>query len=146
VKLQVWDTAGQERFRAIQVAYYRGAHGVMVVYSVTDQRSYQNVQNWLRVIEQNANSNIARVLVGNKCDSLDRREVEKHVAAECANTMQIRFFETSAKSCIGVEDAFMQLAREGLKNLDQQLVESTVESVVTIAPVNDKNKKKKRGC
>ena len=68
VKLQVWDTAGQERFRTITTAYYPGAMGIMVVYDVIDEQSFQNIRNWIRNIEQHAAENVNKILVGNKCD------------------------------------------------------------------------------
>jgi Ras-related protein Rab-8A len=68
VKLQIWDTAGQERFRTITTAYYRGAMGILLVYDVADESSFNNVRNWMRQIDQNAAENVNRVLIGNKCD------------------------------------------------------------------------------
>ena len=64
VKLQIWDTAGQERFRNIVSSYYRGAHGIMMVYDITDQESFQNLNSWLIEIEKNASKNVYKILVG----------------------------------------------------------------------------------
>ena len=68
VKLQIWDTAGQERFRTITTAYYRGAMGILLIYDVSDEKSFVNVRNWMRQIDQNAAENVNRVLIGNKAD------------------------------------------------------------------------------
>ncbi|CAM0905613.1 unnamed protein product [Alopecurus aequalis] len=68
VKLQIWDTAGQERFRTITTAYYRGAMGILLVYDVTDESSFNNIRNWIRNIEQHASDNVNKILVGNKVD------------------------------------------------------------------------------
>lgn len=74
VKLQIWDTAGQERFKTITTAYYRGAMGIMLVYDVTEERSFNNIKNWIRNVEQYASSpNINKILIGNKCDMADKR-------------------------------------------------------------------------
>jgi Ras-related protein Rab-8A len=73
IKLQIWDTAGQERFRTITSAYYRGAMGIMVVYDVTDERSFNNVRNWIKNVEQNASEGVNLVIVGNKNDMVDKR-------------------------------------------------------------------------
>ncbi|KAF2582678.1 hypothetical protein F2Q68_00000803, partial [Brassica cretica] len=68
IKLQIWDTAGQERFRTITTAYYRGAMGILLVYDVTDESSFNNIRNWIRNIEQHASDNVNKILVGNKAD------------------------------------------------------------------------------
>ena len=68
VKLQIWDTAGQERFRTITTAYYRGAMGILLVYDVSEESSFNNVRNWMRQIDQNAAENVNRILIGNKSD------------------------------------------------------------------------------
>merc|ERR1712199_105500 len=68
MKLQIWDTAGQGRFRTITQAYYRGAMGILLVYDVTDDKSFGNIRTWMRNIDQHANEQVVKVLLGNKCD------------------------------------------------------------------------------
>ena len=66
IKLQIWDTAGQERFRTITTAYYRGAMGIMLVYDITNEKSFDNIKNWIRNIEEHASEGVEKLLVGNK--------------------------------------------------------------------------------
>jgi len=73
IKLQVWDTAGQERFRTITTAYYRGAMGILLVYDCTDEKSFGNINTWMRNIEQNASENVNKILLGNKCDLTEKK-------------------------------------------------------------------------
>lgn len=75
IKLQIWDTAGQERFRTITTAYYRGAMGIMLVYDITNEKSFDNIKNWIRNIEENASSDVEKMLLGNKCEINEKRQV-----------------------------------------------------------------------
>lgn len=77
IKLQIWDTAGQERFRTITTAYYRGAMGIMLVYDTTNEKSFENIKNWIRNIEEHASNDVEKMILGNKCDITDRRQVSK---------------------------------------------------------------------
>ncbi|MGH0142203.1 UNVERIFIED_CONTAM: hypothetical protein FKN15_077839 [Acipenser sinensis] len=101
IKLQIWDTAGQERFRTITSSYYRGAHGIIVVYDVTDQE-----------IDRYASENVNKLLVGNKCDLTTKKVVDYTTAKEFADSLAIPFLETSAKNATNVEQAFMTMAAE----------------------------------
>ena len=76
IKLQIWDTAGQERFRTITTAYYRGAMGIMLVYDITNEKSFENIKNWIRNIEEHASADVEKMILGNKCDMTDRRQVQ----------------------------------------------------------------------
>lgn len=87
IKLQIWDTAGQERFRTITSSYYRGAHGIIVVYDVTDLDSFNNVKQWLQEIDRYACDNVNKLLVGNKCDMSARKVVEYNTAKEFAEQL-----------------------------------------------------------
>lgn len=73
--LQNRDTAGQERFRTITTAYYRGAMGIMLVYDITDEKSFENIKNWIRNIEENASADVEKMLLGNKCELNEKRQV-----------------------------------------------------------------------
>jgi len=113
--VQIWDTAGQERFRTITSSYYRGAHGIIIVYDVTDQVSWFNVKQWLQEIARYACENVNRLLVGNKADLTAKRAVDYNTAKELADTLGIPFIETSAKNSANVDKAFITMASE-IKN------------------------------
>jgi len=112
IKLQIWDTAGQERFRTITSSYYRGAHGIIVVYDTTDLESFNNVKQWLHEIDRYASENVNKLLVGNKSDLTSKRAVSFDQAKEFADSLGIEFIETSAKNSTNVEKAFMMMASQ----------------------------------
>lgn len=117
IKLQIWDTAGQERFRTITTAYYRGAMGILLVYDITDEKSFNNIRNWMRSIEQHATDTVNKILIGNKCDMGDQRLVDKSRGQALADEYKMKFLETSAKGNINVEEAFLSIAQDIQKRL-----------------------------
>lgn len=142
VKLQIWDTAGQERFRTITATYYRGTHGVLVVYDVTNGESFANVKRWLHEIDQNCEM-VSRILVGNKDDDPSRKVVNPHDARAFASQMGIDLFETSAKENKNVEEMFMAITRQVLKaKKDQQARLAASDTVDLTRGFNKKSKKK----
>ncbi|CCE62671.1 hypothetical protein TPHA_0D00270 [Tetrapisispora phaffii CBS 4417] len=120
VKLQIWDTAGQERFRTITSSYYRGSHGIIIVYDVTDQESFNSVKMWLQEIDRYATSTVLKLLVGNKSDMTDKRVVEYDVAKEFAEQNKMPFLETSALDSTNVEEAFLTMARQIKESISHQ--------------------------
>lgn len=114
VEFRLWDTAGQERFRAQMASYYRGAQGILLVYDVTDEKSFKNLDRWLADVDKHAGTSCKRILVGNKCDKVSERTVDFSRAQEwCeADGGKIKVFETSAKEGVMVDDAFTTLARQ----------------------------------
>jgi Ras-related protein Rab-1A len=129
IKLQIWDTAGQERFRTITSSYYRGAHGIIIVYDITDLESFNNVRQWLFEIDRFASEAVNKLLVGNKMDLEQKRVVQKETAKEFAATLDIPFLETSAKNSTNVEEAFLTMAAQ-------------IKTRMAATPVVDTNKRK----
>ena len=119
VKLQIWDTAGQERFRTITSSYYRGAHGIVVVYDITDVETFNNVKTWLVEIDRYASENVDKLLVGNKSDLADQRQVEFATAEEYATSLNVKCIETSARDSSHVDDAFHSMAQTIMARLDK---------------------------
>ena len=112
IKLQIWDTAGQERFRTITSSYYKGAHGIIVTYDITDRDSFAKVSEWMNEVDKHASENISRILIGNKKDLEDQRQVPYSEAKELADHFNVRFLETSAKEALNVEEAFITMTKE----------------------------------
>eukprot|EP00005_Dracoamoeba_jomungandri_P012946 CAMPEP_0174275004 /NCGR_PEP_ID=MMETSP0439-20130205/59592_1 /TAXON_ID=0 /ORGANISM="Stereomyxa ramosa, Strain Chinc5" /LENGTH=205 /DNA_ID=CAMNT_0015367075 /DNA_START=398 /DNA_END=1015 /DNA_ORIENTATION=- len=113
IKLQIWDTAGQERFRTITSSYYRGAHGIFVVYDVTNRESFESApQLWMAELERYAQEGVAKMLIGTKTDLTESRAVSTSEGRDLAAKCNSLFLETSAKSGEGVEEAFLKLAQE----------------------------------
>ncbi|XP_010715619.1 ras-related protein Rab-8B isoform X3 [Meleagris gallopavo] len=133
IKLQIWDTAGQERFRTITTAYYRGAMGIMLVYDITNEKSFDNIKNWIRNIEEHASSDVERMILGNKCDMNEKRQVSKEKGEKLAIDYGIKFLETSAKSSINVEEAFFTLARDIMTKLNRKMNDSSSSGAGTTA-------------
>jgi len=118
VKLSIWDTAGQERFRTITAAYYRGANGIILVYDITSESSFNNIRSWIANIEEHASDSVCKILVGNKCDMEDKRQVSFAQGQTLSKEFNMKFFETSAKADINVEKAFQAIARDSKKRVD----------------------------
>lgn len=112
VKCQIWDTAGQERYRAITNAYYRGAVGALLVYDVTRQKSFESIPRWLSELREHASPDMVTMLVGNKTDLREQREVVAEQAQEIAQREGLMFIETSALEGSNVEEAFARVATE----------------------------------
>ncbi|KAK6494717.1 ras-related protein Rab-3C [Huso huso] len=109
IKLQIWDTAGQERYRTITTAYYRGAMGFLLMYDITNEESFNAVQDWSTQIKTYSWDNAQVILAGNKCDMEDERVISTERGKQLAEQLGFEFFETSAKDNINVKQTFEQL-------------------------------------
>ena len=112
IKLQIWDTAGQERFRTITSAYYRGADGIVVVFDLCDEVSYEHVKDWIGEVERYSSKSTSKLLVGNKSDRTDKLPSLSEAAKQYAIEGGMPYLETSAKNSDNVEEAFCCLAKE----------------------------------
>lgn len=118
IKLQIWDTTGLERFRTVAPSFYPSAHGIIVVYDVTDQASFFNVESkWLPEIGRNARANVNKLLVGNKCDLTTKKVVDYNTAKQFADRLGIPFIEASSKNSTNVDDVFITIATEILNRV-----------------------------
>eukprot|EP00029_Vermamoeba_vermiformis_P002192 TRINITY_DN12575_c0_g1_i1.p1 TRINITY_DN12575_c0_g1~~TRINITY_DN12575_c0_g1_i1.p1 ORF type:complete len:217 (-),score=84.83 TRINITY_DN12575_c0_g1_i1:66-716(-) len=112
VKLQIWDTAGQESFRSITRSYYHGAHGVLLVYDITRRETFQYMHSWLEECRQQADGALTVVLIGNKRDCDEERQVSEEEGQQFATEHGLLFMEASAKTALNVEAAFLQSAQQ----------------------------------
>ena len=110
--VQIWDTAGQDRFRAITKNYYKGAHGILLIYDVTNQKSFDNVKNWVGHIRENASEKAIIYIVGNKVDDTAHRVVSKEQGEETAKEFNLKFYEASAKEDINIAPTFQALVND----------------------------------
>lgn len=145
IKLQIWDTAGQERFRTITTAYYRGAMGIMLVFDITNEKSFDNIRNWIRNIEEHAAADVEKMILGNKCDMNDKRQVSQERGQALAVEYNVKFMETSAKTSLNVEEAFISLARDIKKKMDKKLENPNASGDGKIKVTTETNKPKKGG-
>lgn len=118
LKFEIWDTAGQERYLSLAPLYYRGAHAAAIVYSIDSRESFSKAQYWVEQLQRNAPGSIVMVLVANKSDLADRREVPEEEGRAFAEAHRMMFCEASAKTAAGVADIFegvaMRLSGAGL--------------------------------
>ena len=150
-KLQIWDTAGQERYRSITSSYYKGSHGCFIVYDITSESSFENVDKWYEQAQKEASKDVSIVLVGNKCDLENERKVSKEKGEEKAKNFNVPFFETSALSKIKIDDIFSEMVNNiyertgGVKNEDDDDIEIINENDKAVN-LNSEPPKEKKGC
>lgn len=133
IKLQIWDTAGQERFRTITSSYYRGSHGIIIVFDISDLESFKNVKKWFQEIDRYSRKDVCRILVGNKCDLKNKREVDRERAETFATQNGMEYFETSAKDNININLIFEAIAR----NIKFGMYHNYPEAVANINALKD---------
>ena len=112
VRAQIWDTAGQERYKAITNAYYRNAVGALLVYDITKKSTFDNIEKWYNELKDYASNRIIVLLVGNKTDKKQEREVSRERGLKYAEQTGIGFIETSALDASNVDKAFMGIIKE----------------------------------
>ena len=143
VKMQIRDTAGQERFRNVISSYFRGSHGILLIYDITNRDSFKNLENWLIEIEKSASQNVLKILIGNKNDLEDQRDIPSDEGQAFANRNGMQFIETSAKMNTNVTEAFEALAKLMIKFNSQNKTKTEEKKVLNSA---GKNLKTKSSC
>ena len=164
LKLEIWDTAGQERYRALTKMFYKDANAAILVYDITRKRSFEELQNyWFEQIKESAPQNIMLVVDANKCDLIQEEEVDEGAARDYSKGIGAIFCTTSAKSSVGINDLFIQIARKytgfddiQIKNEEEDYSNRTTQSEGKISKNGsmkisrektfDKKDKKKKCC
>ncbi|XP_058196645.1 ras-related protein RABA5b [Rhododendron vialii] len=149
VKAQVWDTAGQERFRAVTSAYYRGAFGALLVYDITRRTTFDSIKRWLDELNTHCDTTVARILVGNKCDLENIRDVSIDEGKSLAQEEGLFFIETSALDSTNVNAAFEIVIRQIYNDVSRKMLNSDSYkaelSVNRVTLVNGSDMSKQKG-
>ena len=145
IKIQIWDTAGQERYRSITSAYYKGAKGALIVYDITRQNTFENIDKWISDLKLNGDKNICIVILGNKSDLNNQREVDKDLGMKKAAMYKTAFMETSALNGENITKAFDEIIEQIYqlnKNAFEENIKKDIDKGVNLNDNKDNTKKK----
>ena len=145
IKIQIWDTAGQERYRSITSAYYKGAKGALIVYNITRKNTFDNIDKWIIDLKLNGDKNICIIILGNKSDLIDKREINKNDGIKKAEMYKTAFLETSALNGDNISKAFDELIEQIVinnKNIFQDDNENEIDKGVNLNDEKNNNNKK----
>ncbi len=144
--MQIWDTAGQEKFRNINGSYYKGANGILVVYDITNKETFDGLNSWLIEIEKNSSKDVYKLLIGNKNDLEEKRQITYDEGKEFASINGMEFFETSAKTSYKVQEAFELLTKDIIRIVRKDKNLNKKEKVIKLEPGANLNIEKKKKC
>ena len=148
IKIQIWDTAGQERYRSITSAYYKGAKGALIVYDITRKCTFDNIDKWISDLKLNGDKNICIVILGNKSDLADKREVSKGDGIKKSEMYKTAFLETSALNGDNIGKAFDEIIEQIIQNNKSFFEDSNKKEMDKGVNLNESNKDndKKKCC
>ena len=153
IRVKLWDTAGQERFRSLTQNYFRNAEGVLLTFDLTSNESFDSLKEWINSIKKNMESQniyIPLVIIGNKLDMEELREIKKEDAEKFANENNYKYFETSAKTGEGIDNSIRELIILVLKNKgqidDQKEARANSMQIKEEKKSKDNNENKKKCC
>ena len=148
IKIQIWDTAGQERYRSITSAYYKGAKGALIVYDITRKCTFDNIDKWISDLKLNGDKNICIVILGNKSDLNDKREVSKEEGMKKSEIHKTAFLETSALNGDNIGKAFDEIIEQIIQNNKSFFEDNNKKEMDKGVNLNDSNKDndKKKCC
>jgi len=149
IKIQIWDTAGQEAFQAITRTYYKGAIGALLVYDITRRETFEHINKWLNEVKANGSKDVCCILIGNKKDLEEQRQVKFEEGKDLAEKNNLLFLETSAKTAENVQESFSISAEKILEQIEKTGIDPTAPSKnvkITIDDEDEENKEKKFCC
>ena len=147
-KIEMWDTAGQERYKSITAAYYKGAKGALIVYDITQKTTFENISKWMTEIKEKSSKDMKVMIIGNKTDLKDERQVTTEEASLKAQDLGAPIMETSALDASNVKEAFYDLMKEMYKEIRKKLdiVESQSETGKEGVQLDTNEEQKKKSC
>lgn len=134
VNLQVWDTAGQEAYRSVARSYYRGSTAALLVYDVSNRSSFNSISSWLSDARDFGSENLVIMVVGNKSDLINRREVTRDEGETFAQENGLLFMETSAMTAQNVEEAFLEITREIINKIQSKIIDPRTFPGIKLGP------------
>ncbi|XP_028809507.1 ras-related protein Rab-15 [Denticeps clupeoides] len=139
VRIQIWDTAGQERYQTITKQYYRRAQGIFLVYDITSERSFQHIMKWASDVEEYAPEKVQKILVGNKSDEEQKRQVATEQGNKLAKAYGMDFYETSAFTNHNIKESFTRLAELVLQanKKDLEVLRTSINDDLNIAALEE---------
>ena len=149
VKAQIWDTCGQERFKSITDSYYRGAKGAFVVYDITRKNTFESVDSWISALRSAADKNLNIIIIGNKSDLEDQRQVETEQGEEKAQNNEAAFMETSAYSGDNIDKAFDNMITDVYNKCKSEMLANVEIDIGKSKDINlnqNKEDKKWKNC
>ena len=152
IKAQIWDTAGQEKYKAITSAYYKGAKGAFVVYDITRKETFNSVDRWINDLKTSADKNLTIIMIGNKCDLEDQRQVSADQGEEKGKSYDVAFMETSAFSGENIDNDFGNLINEIYKKCYEEMTADDDLDIIgksediNLDKTKPKNSEKKKCC
>ena len=138
IKVQLWDTAGQDRYRTIAKNYYKGSHGILLLYDITKVNSFENIREWIKDIREEVYEKAIIFIIGNKIDKIEERKVSTEQGEKLAQEFNLPFFEASAKSGENVDEIFKALYKK-ISEVYIDIQKENGEKLTT-------GKKKKKKC
>ena len=148
IKVEVWDTAGQERYRAITSSYYKGAKGAIIVYDITNEDTFNNVESWMNEVTKKGKTDMQFLLVGNKKDLINDRKVTEQRGIDKAKELNMNLFEASALEKTNVNEAFNYLVKEIYLNIrkEKNIAANNDEKIGQGGITLNTNKKNRKKC